>query len=225
MTKKLFFFSLLALLGIAMHAQEVGESNLLNITNYPYLQVPVSQVLPAGKVKNTGTTTLTNLILTAKIDGNIVGTSAFLADLEPGETAELPLSPAVNFPEGENVITYTITQDGICEISEKNLYTFTVMGTPNLFAIDNATATSASISNTSSNTYFGNIFEVTSTTAISQVIIGFATNYNVNFNIALYEMTGDLTVSSTPLFSQTASKNATGFLFYTVPTTVMTPGQ
>jgi hypothetical protein len=222
MMKKIFTFLIVVFVGYMLNAQ---ENNLKNLTTYPYLQVPVTQTLPTGKVKNMGTAPQTNVTLTVKINGTVVGTSVPLASLAPGATAELALSTAVNFPEGQSTIIYTITQDETEATPEDNVYTFTITGTPNMFVADASTASSSSYGNNLFPASFGNIFEITTPTAITQVLLGFSTNIAVNYTISIHHIVENLTIDPVPMFTQEASKNAIGFFYISVPRTELTQGR
>ena len=222
--KKSFIFLFFAFICFGIHAQ--GDNDLQNLTRYPYLQVPVTQTLPSAKVKNVGSAPQTNIVLAVEINGTAVGASAPLASLAPGETAELVLIPAVHFLEGQNIVTYTVSQDETDETPANNVYTFTIAGTRNFFAADNATSSSASYSNSSTSS-FGNIFEITATTTIAQVMVDYSTNVTspVNYSISVYPLTGDLTIADEPLFTQPAVRQGTGVFFINVPPTELIPGR
>jgi hypothetical protein len=186
--------------------------------------VPVSQILPPATVKNIGLATQTNIVLSAKINEAPVGTSAPLASLAPGETAGLTLTPAVNVPQGENTMTYTITQSQLDENPDNNVCTFTYKGTQNIFAVDDVTNCSNGTGSYAGEFTFGHIFNINQAVTISQVIIGFGDAYPLDYSVSLYSMTGDLTTAATPLFTQPATRDATGFSFVTVPATLLATG-
>ena len=198
-------------------------NNLQNITNYPYSQVPVSQILPSGKVKNAGTSTQTNITLSVNLNGTVAGTSSPLSALNPGETAEVALNSNVNVPEGQNTMIYTFTQNEPDDSPEDNVRTFTYKGTQNLYAIDDVTSCTNGTGSYSAIS-FGHIYHISQAVTLSQVMVGFGSSGELNYSISLYAMTGELITAATPLFTQTATRNAAGFTFVTVPATPLATG-
>jgi len=204
---------------------EVAGNDLENITNYQYSQVPVSQTLLPGKVANIGAATQTNVKLTAAINGTPVGTSAPLASLAPGATAELTLTSPVYVPAGNNTMIYTFTQDQPDANPENNVKTFNYKGTQNILAIDEVTEVEFAPSIIHSEmTAFGNIFQISQPVTLSQVTIGFGANDPLDFSISLYNMTGELTTATTPIFTQPVTRTGPGFFSFNVPATALTPG-
>jgi hypothetical protein len=200
-----------------------AQNGLQNATVYSGLQVPVSQTLPPGQVTNNGLTDQTNVVLTVEVNGTAAGTSAPLARLAAGETAELALSQNVYVAAGQNTVTYKISSTETPAGVDK---TFTFTGTDNLFVVDAANTSSSSYANTSSNTSFGNIFDITATVTLSQVIAGFSTTITGrDYSISVYPMAGDLTIAAAPLFTQPATRAGAGFFYIDVPATELTPGR
>ena len=207
--------------------EEVSGNDLENISNYPFSQVPVSQTLLPGKVKNVGAAAQTNVTLTAAINGTTVGASAPLASLAPGATAELPLTiPApVYVPAGNNTMVYTISQDQTDSNPNNNISTFNFKGTQNVLAIDGVTEIEFVPSVIHSEmTSFGNVFQITQSVTLSQVMLGFGNDAPLDFSLSLYAMTGELTTATTPIFTQPVSRTAPGFFSFNVPATPLTPG-
>ncbi|MCL2040880.1 MAG: choice-of-anchor J domain-containing protein [Bacteroidales bacterium] len=205
---------------------EVMGDDLENITDYNYSQVPKTQLLPSGKVENIGASTQTNIVLTAKINGATLGTSAPLPSLAPGATAELTLSSSVNVPEGDNAMTYTFTQDQPDSNPENNDATFYYKGTKNLYAVDEVTYL-YDFSPVISTTWiaYGNIFTISQPVTISQAHIGFGHPVGMDYSVSLYAMTGDFTTATTPIFTQSAMKDPVyGFACLDLPATLLTPG-
>jgi len=206
---------------------EVSGNDLENITYYPYTQVPVSQTLLPGKVMNIGAATQTNVKLTAAINGTTVGTSAPLASLASGATAELPLTiPApVYVPAGNNTMVYTISQDQPDSNPENNVKTFNYKGTQNVLAIDGVTEVEfAPPVIHSEMTAFGNIFQISQPVTLSQVTIGFGAFEPLDFSISLYAMTGEMSTATTPMFTQPITRTGPGFFAFNVPATTLSSG-
>jgi len=204
---------------------EVAGNDLENVTTYPYSQVPVSQTLPPGKVANIGAATQTNIKLTAAINGTPAGTSAPLASLAPGATAELPLTSPVYVPAGNITMVYTVSQDQPDSNPENNVATFHFKGTQNVFAIDEVTEIEFVPSIIHSEmTAFGNIFYISQPVTLSQVIIGFGAFEPLDFSLSLYAMTGELTTATTPIFTQPITRTDPGFFSFKVPATALTSG-
>jgi hypothetical protein len=197
-------------------------NDLLNLTTYPYSQVPVSQTLPHGIVKNQGFATQTNILLTAEINGTAVGASEPLASLGVGETAILELSPAVNIPLGDNMMTYAVSQDQTDDTPEDNICTFTFKGTQSIFAIDDVVVCE---NGAGSSAYtLGHVFTITQPSTLSQVMIGHGNGAYLEYSISLYAMESELSTAVTPLFTQEAVRKSTGFNIITVPATPLLPG-
>jgi len=204
---------------------EVSGNDLENVTKYQYSQVPVSQTLPSGKVTNIGAATQTNVKLTAAINGTPVGTSAPLASLAPGATAELPLLSPVYVPAGSNTMVYTISQDQPDSNPENNVATFNYKGTQNVLAIDEVTEIEFVPPVIHSEmTAFGNIFHISQPVTLSQVMIGFGALAPLDFSISLYTMTNEITTAGTPIFTQPITRTGTGFFVFNIPATTLTPG-
>ena len=205
---------------------EVSGNDLENITYYPYTQVPVTQTLLSGKVANIGAATQTNVKLTAAINGTPVGTSAPLASLAPGATAELTLTSPVYVPAGNNTMVYTFSQDQQDANPENNVKSFNYKGTQNILAIDEVTEVEFAPSIIHAEmTAFGNIFQISQPVTLSQVTIGFGANDPLDFSISLYNMTGELTTATTPIFTHPVTRTGPGFFSFNVPATPLTQGR
>jgi hypothetical protein len=205
--------------------EEVAGNDLENITNFQPSQIPVSQMLPPGKVLNIGAATQTNVTLTAAINGTPVGNSLPLASLAPGATAELLLSTPVYFPAGNIAMVYSITQDQPDANPENNVCTFNFKGTPNVLAIDEVIdITFAPPIISSEMTAIGNVFHINQSVTLSQVILGFGADNLLNLSLSLYAMTGELTTASTPIFTTPVVRTGPGFFSFNVPATTLNPG-
>lgn len=203
---------------------EVPQNNLQNITSYQYSQVPETQTLPSGRVKNMGLDNQTNIVLTAELNGSNVGASAPLASLAPQAIANLNLSTSANIPLGDNTMIYTISQTETNDNPADAVRSFTFKGTRNVFAVDEVTTQTQGIGAVSSIT-IGNVFDITETTTLSQIVVGFGNATELQYTISLYTMTDDLTTALVPVFTIPATRNATGLSFINAPAnTVLAPG-
>jgi hypothetical protein len=210
----------------------VSDNELLLSVNYPYTQVPISQVLPSAKVIGVGSSTQTNVVMTAELGGVEVGTSV-PTTVNFEETKVLTLDPAAQVILGLNDVLYYVTSDEGLDVPENGIAEFSFIGTPNLFAADGVTSLSLSSPAWTNNNVrtLGNIFEITAPTTLSQVMMASRVNQGQDFSITLYQMTGDLTVNATPLFTQNiplaqhAFSNAGTWGLYDVPQTPLAVGR
>ncbi|MDR0438506.1 MAG: choice-of-anchor J domain-containing protein [Bacteroidales bacterium] len=222
--------------GVMLDDIMIGSKNmptdgydLRNVTTYPYAKVPASQILPPAKVENVGFLTVTNAILSVELNGTPAGTSAAHPALIPGASTELSLTSAVSVPLGQNIMTYTITQDQTDDTPENNVRTFTYEGTQSVFAVDNIVDFSTGLGSIAPVT-FGHIYTITQPITISQVIVGHGnpalmSMSPLDYSVSLYAMTDDNTTASTPIFTQqTRRRSDIGFSVITVPATLLMPG-
>jgi len=203
-----------------------AEANVLELSQVPYYtMVPTTQLLPPvrGTVANAGSATQTNVTMTATLNGTLAGTSTPVSSLTSGATADLVVTSTTTNPAmGSNTVIATVTSTQGATASN----TTSFAGTTDTYALDAAYDTSNGVGSNTGTISFGNVFEITSATSITGASIGFGYDASpLNYTIALYSMTGDLTVHSTPLFTQSATRNALGFTTVTLPTTVLTPGK
>ena len=201
---------------------EAVGNELQIVANYLYKQVPVSQTItPSAQAKNTGIITQNNVVFSAELNGNSLGTVTVSSLAPDAISADLTITPAVNVPLGNNTLVYAVSSDEGAEDST----IFTFAGTINTLAIDNATASSGSGGNISPIS-MGNIFEITATTTLTQVMVGFNSTESVQtYTISLYEMAGDLTLTTPAVFTTPAISRTTGFSTHSVPATVLNPGR
>ena len=210
-------------------AAQVQSNELQLITNAPYTQIPVSQILPPISVqaRNSGSTTQTNVKLSAKLNGNPIGTSTSVASLVYNATANLTITPSVSVPLGDNTLLYEVSSTQ----GTSTQATFSIKGTEDTFAIDTVTNyNKGGVGGGDNSTIsIGNVFTVTTTTNIKKVTIGFCAlsgTEPLDYSISLYRVTGDLTFNTTALFTQTATRSvAGGFVTVSVPATQLTPGK
>ena len=195
--------------------QEPVNNDLTISAVYPYSQVPGTQTLfstLSATVTNNGALVQTNVVLTVELNGQVVGTSAPIASFASGATTTLSVTTSgVAIPIGDNSLTYTITQNETDDNPSDNTITRTFIGTDNTFATDNGTIASF-WAGTATSTY-GNIYTFTKETSLHQIQAYFyynsaGTNAN-NFGVGIYEVTGENTVSATPIFSQTGFTKVT----------------
>jgi len=199
---------------------EARTNDLKIIASMPYTQIPTSQTFTASaKAKNIGIAAQTNITLAAELNSSNVGTSAAVASLASGATSAVLSIPSIAVPSGSNTLNYTISSaEGASAAAN-----FNFTGSADTYAVDNAT--SGSLGSTSSALTMGNIFEITNATYMLKAIIGFGNDATMNYTISLYPMTGDLQAASTPLFTQAATRNATGLATVDVPVTALAPGR
>jgi len=212
----------------ALDDVKVTESgaNALELTpGAYYTQIPTTQILPPvrGTVQNVGSATQTNVTMTATLNGTPVGTSTPVSSLASSATANMVVTPATAHPAmGSNSVVSNVTSTEGATAS--NTMNFT--GTNDTYAVDASTATDDGIGSGGGAISFGQIFEITTSTTILQAIVGFGYDPSVlNFSISLYSMTGDLTVNTTPLFTQSATRTGLGLFTFDVPATTLTPGK
>ncbi|MCL2596494.1 MAG: choice-of-anchor J domain-containing protein, partial [Paludibacter sp.] len=201
-----------------------ASANLLEMSaGAYYTQIPVTQILPpvTAKVENGGTATQTNVTMTTTLNGTSVG-NASVASLASGASTNLTVTPATANPAmGNNTVASNVTSTQGATASSTMSFT----GTADTYAVDDASSTDDGIG-AGAPVSFGNIFDITSPTSILQVTLGFGYDPSVlNFSISLYAMTGDLTINSTPLFTQSATRTGLGFFTFDVPATALTPGK
>ncbi|MCL2596495.1 MAG: hypothetical protein FWD66_02305, partial [Paludibacter sp.] len=180
---------------------------------YPFSQVPATQsVLPtfSANVQNLGTAAQTNVVVTVQHNGTVIGTSAPVASLDPGQTATLTVTTTTNDPVivGNNTITYTVSQDQSDDDPSDNSFTTTFTGTPHLFATDDGNM--ATYSSGTANYRYGTVYTFTQQTTINQVqvyLYGTATiphNTTANgYTLRIQALTGPNTASATNITSQT----------------------
>ena len=200
-----------------------ANGNALQILpNAIYTQIPTSQTFtPSAKAKNIGLDAQTNVALSVKLNGANVGTSAPYATLNPTDTTSTLTAPAVTIPLGKNTMIYTVkSTEGATDNDTVN-----IAGTEDTFAADDVTTQRNGVGANSCCITMGHIFEITSTTYMTQasIIFGNFTNSD-NYTIELYPMTGNLTTAVNPLFTVTATRTA-GPVNVDVPVTQLVPGK
>jgi len=188
-----------------------------------YTQIPTSQILPTihAQVTNAGYNQQTAVSMKAVLNGTLIGASDVVMSLDPSNTADFSIFPENNVPSGNNTLTCTLNSyEGATDS-----YTLFFTGTTNIYAVDSVTSTSQGVGQNGNPITLGNIFEITTLTRLVQAVVGFSNPTPLDYSISLYEMTGDMTLSSTPLFTQSATRNATGFTTVTVPEITLLPGK
>ncbi|MCL2596819.1 MAG: choice-of-anchor J domain-containing protein [Paludibacter sp.] len=190
-----------------------------------YTQIPTTQILPPvfAKVKNTGSLTQTNVVLSAAVNGTSIGTSSPVASLDPAITTstDLVVTPVVNAPLGSNTLVYTVSSS---EGATSDISAY-FKGTTNTYAVDSVTTFSGGVGANDGTITIGNVFQITTATALLEVQIGFGVGSLLDYSLSLYAMTGDLTINSTPLFTKNATRNGTGLFNIVVPETALSPGK
>jgi hypothetical protein len=201
-------------------------------TAFPYAQVPVSQLLPSlsAKALNNGLLPQTNITFSAQLNGTDAGTGTpVIASLNSGlVSAAMTVAPSAAIQTGENTVVYSVTQTEQDADAANNSAAYTFAGTVNLYAADTVTALKSGIGMGTGTVIMGNIFDITATAAISQVVVGFVSNSapaGNAYNINLYRMNGELSVETTPLLSQPAVRPTGGFAIEDVPATELAAGR
>ena len=204
---------------------EFADNDLALEMSFPYSQVPTSQTVSvSGKAKNIGNNPQTNITLAATLNGTSMGSVTPISSLASGAlSAAMSFAPA-SIVSGNNSLVCTVSATETDANPENNSATYSFTGTQNVYAVDNLSIGNRGVGSNLAPITFGNVFEISSETTLSQVAISFANPTSLAYSISLYKMTGDLTISSTPLFTHNATRNAVDFAFVNVPTTVLTPG-
>ena len=189
----------------------------LNATPYPYSKVPIGQgILPtlSAKATNVGANAQTNVVLAVDHNGTALAvTPTSVASLAAGVTQDFSVSTtAATFNIGQNKFNYALTQNETDVDPTNNVSTRNFTGTYYTYAVDNdviATYYGA----TNGNTTFGNIYEFTKPTKICQVksfhygVTGTAGNTQT-LTFGVYEVTGDLTINTTAVYTASITKPA-----------------
>ena len=209
---------------------ELPKNDLEVTPSFPYSQVPVSQTFSptmSARVKNVGTTPQTDVTLSVKHNGIVVGTSTPIPTLAPftENTITVTISNST-VTLGENTLTFTVSQNETDENPINNTATLTFIGTRNMYATDNGTPISSI--GTSKGSSIGNIYTITQETMISQVMVGLQNSgtgmpNTLDYEISLYKLNSDGTVPDDAEFTQTVTRSANGIFTYSVPPTVLTP--
>lgn len=199
----------------------------------PYTQIPTSQnVFPANltaTVKNIGSAAQTNVKFSVAMNGTAVGTPSTPVDtLAPGATsaAMTVATGMTTVPLGNNTFVYTAssTETPAGSITA----TLNIMGTEGTFAVDNETTFALGIGSNDGALTFGNIFEIANATSALQIVVGHATATPLNYEVAIYAMTGSsgLAVAETPMYTQTTQRTAVGWNTVTLTTPqALAPGR
>ena len=196
---------------------------------YPYTQVPTFQGLYSplsAQVSNVGLNAQNNVILSVSNGGTVVGTSAPLATLARSANATLSVtatSEVVNL--GENILTYTVSQDETDAYLDDNESTATFIGTDHILAIDNddpvyMVGNNAPIS-------LGNIFTINKTAVLNAAELSFdETDSDINYTVSLYAVNGN-TINLTAIFTteNQIKPAAGGWAKVIVPETVLEAGK
>ena len=187
-----------------VRVRELSENELAISANFPYTQFPECQTInPIVRVTNTGTAAQTNVTLSVELNGNNVGTSAPIASLAPGASANLTV-PGFNVVLGNNDLTLSVSS---AEGADDDV-AFTFIGTDEMFARDLLTAPMEGGGvGFPTGGQFAMVFEVTQTTNLGGVQLLFATGgTNLAYTVSVYPMTGPLATAATPLVSQTLNR-------------------
>jgi hypothetical protein len=195
---------------------------------FPYTQIPTSQRLPilSAKARNMGSETQTNVKLLTTINGNSFGESVPVESVVPNTTSPImSITPTTNAPLGDNTLVYTVSGSQTNE-GDRNTTAIAFKGTNDIYAVDNATDFSGGVGWQGGSGTYGNIFEITNETYLIGAQIGFGDFGGAsNFMISLYEMIGETTTASEPLFTQVAVRSPGSLVTFDLPQTQLTPGR
>ena len=170
-------------------AKELPDNALEVITTvFPYTQIPIGQLItPSAQVRNVGTATQTNVVLSAELNGVNIGTSAPVASLAAGVTSANLNTPAVTPVLGNNTLTYTVSSDE--GATDNASVTFT--GTEHVFAFDNGNLTH-SLGHTAAIS-LGNIYTIYTETVLNKVEVRFnggtaSAVPQLNYSVSVFAM-------------------------------------
>jgi hypothetical protein len=196
---------------------------------YPYKQIPVSQKSIFAQVKNVGLASQTNVVFSAELNSANVGSSSPISSLAVGATGDFSLTSGIVFNGGANTVVYAVSQAETDDVPADNTVTHTFTGTSIVYATDDV----ASIAPTSDNTVSfskttGNIYKITDPITLTGVAAGFGFHgaYSLTSTIALYRLSGNLTVEETPIFTKQVTRPSAGGIYnFTLDAPVsLTPG-
>jgi len=212
-----------------------------------YTQVPTCQtpgLVDSARVRfpdtlrvqafNAGLSPQTNIMFSARLNNTInlgtAGPVATLASMATTEPMFITTPTGISFSaEGVYSITYRADQAEIDITPEDNEITLPLITFGgDIYAVDAtelAPGVGAGWSSPSAPQTNGNIFEIFSTTVLTQVMVGFNNNISPGRNIALHRMTGESTIEITPIFRVPVADHLMGVLTIDVPTTVLLPGR
>ena len=202
---------------------------------FVYTQFPTFMPLPtlSARARNNGTGSQVNITLSATLNGTSVGQSSAILFLPVGATSEdLTLSLNQQIVQiGTNELVYAVNSLQENQGTD-NLATFSFEGTEDVLARDNVTTFAGGFGSDAPIT-FGTIFEITSHTLLNGIQVGFGEyrfgedqNYTtLDYSVSVFAVTEDLTIASTPILTQTATRNATGIFTINVTETELSPGR
>ncbi|MCL1851242.1 MAG: carbohydrate binding domain-containing protein [Bacteroidetes bacterium] len=206
----------------------IDDNDLEVIPRFPYTQVPTSMPVTKfpAQVANIGLLPQTNVQLSVTRNNVVLGTAS-LPSIAPLTTVTLTPTGNILPTTGTNTLTYTVTQTEPDATPANNTADATFQGTPNIYAYDNVTTTSNGIGSNSNALSFGNIFEITASTTLSQVVIGFNSTATpgLPYTLSLYKMTGALTYNTTDLLSGFAVLRTPGWNTVAIPPTPLAAGE
>jgi len=178
------------------------------VTFFPYASVPVSQAqrVPTAQARNLGTAVQTNVALSATLNGTLIGTSAPVASIEPGE-----ISPVMTVTETLGITALgnqtLILRVAGAETNQGTSYTntFEFVTTEHIFARDTLTAPiERGIGHYSPGGTMVSVFEITEPTFLSGVQVIFDLgSVNLMYTLRVFPMEGPMTASTTELASRT----------------------
>jgi hypothetical protein len=193
---------------------------------FPYTQIPASQLVASAQARNAGTVEQTNVKLSATLNGVAAGSSAPVASIAVGAT-----SPVMSFvpslsksiPTGNHTMVLSVSGDQTNQGTSNTTAAITFTATEGLFAVD--TVTNFGQAAGAANFTMGNIFEITSTTTLKQIVVAFGSADALASRVSVFRMTGATTTAATPILTHDVNRNATGFIAFDVQDTELTPGR
>ncbi|MCL2167947.1 MAG: T9SS type A sorting domain-containing protein [Lentimicrobiaceae bacterium] len=214
--------------------QIMAENPLLPYTKIPASQaagVALSGTMPfpqklTALAYNAGTLTQTNVTFSATFDGLALGSSDPIS-LAPFATSEALniTTPPTHYPYLENDydFIYAVSQNETDDNPEDNDVTFT-LEIGNKYQLDAITTDEFGVGSNSGTLACGNIFPIYNATTLTDVELRFSDNpamAGTAISISLYPMTS-ATQTGAAIFTQTATRPASGVITVAVPETALT---
>jgi len=205
-----------------------GNDLELIMDRFSFTQFPTFMQIPtfSARARNNGRDMQFNVVFSGTLNGNSIGQSSPpVFTLPVGATsANMTFVPNPRTASlGNNTLTY-IVNSVVPNQGTSNTLTFTFTGTENVLAVDNATTFTEGFGSDAQPMTFGTVIELTDHVFVNGIQVGFSDASTQNYSISLFAMTDDLTLAPTPLFTQEATRNATGFSTVNVPRTPLRAG-
>ncbi len=193
------------------------------------IQLPINQFAQGSTlyaiVTNDGANTLNDIVVSATLNGTVVGSSTPISLLAgESETVEI-ITTTSAATVGANELVFTATFDGTEDYLPDNTTTVVFTGTKNVYELGSTTQTTT-VTDREAGVFMGNIYRIYNNTTISAVSVAFGSSAALQYTIALYEMDGALTTAADPIFSVGATRTKTSWNDYVqVPPTTLEAGK